>query len=211
MGLNMPDAQLIGILIAAMVAGVVLFRLYTVLGRRTGHELQNDNRFGNRTASPLRDVRVPPAVETPISEASGPPPEGACGRGLLDIELADPSFDRSHFLKGARTAYEIIQKAYADADRLALRPLLSEEVYAAFEREITARPGAPERMTNISDARIVGAELSGKLADITVAFRANFTAPDGAVREVADHWSFVRTIGASDPNWVLVATAGEST
>ena len=36
----MPDSQLIEILIAAMVAGVVLFRLYTVLGRRTGHEPQ---------------------------------------------------------------------------------------------------------------------------------------------------------------------------
>jgi hypothetical protein len=30
----MPDSQLVGILIAAMVAGVLLFRLYTVLGRR---------------------------------------------------------------------------------------------------------------------------------------------------------------------------------
>ena len=86
---------------------------------------------------------------------------------------------------------------------------MSAEVYGAFEREIAARPGAPERMTNIIDARIVSAELSGKLADITVAFRANFTAPDGAVREVADRWSFARTIGASDPNWTLVATAGD--
>ena len=202
MGLNMPDAQVLGILVAAMVAGVVLFRLYTVLGRRTGHEPQNDSQFANR--APLRDMRM-----APMAEASSPPPEGACARGLLDIELADPSFDRSHFLAGARTAYEIIQKAYADADRLALRPLLSEEVYAAFDREITARPGAAERMTMINDARIVAAELSGKLADITVAFRANFAALDGAVREVADHWSFVRTIGASDPNWVLAATAGE--
>ncbi len=200
----MPDSQLIGILIAAMVAGVLLFRLYTVLGRRTGHEPQNDAALGNRAPSPLRDMRGPaaPDVQTP-------PPEGACARGLLDIELADPGFDRDRFLSGARTAYEIIQKAYGDADRLALRPLLSAEVYGAFEREIAARPGAPERMTNIIDARIVGAELSGKLADITVAFRANFTAPDGAVREVADRWSFARTIGASDPNWTLVATAGD--
>jgi predicted lipid-binding transport protein (Tim44 family) len=201
----MPDSQLIGILIAAMVAGVLLFRLYTVLGRRTGHEPQNDASLRNRAPSPLRDMRGPAPAE-----AQTPPPEGACARGLLDIELADPGFDRDRFLRGARTAYEIIQKAYADADRLALRPLLSSEVYAAFEREIAARPGAPERMTNISDARIVGAELSGKLADITVAFRANFTATDGAVREVADRWSFARTIGAADPNWTLVATAGDS-
>jgi predicted lipid-binding transport protein (Tim44 family) len=205
----MPDSQLIGILIAAMVAGVLLFRLYTVLGRRTGHEPQNDAARGKPAPSPLRDMRGPAA------DGQNPPPESACARGLLDIELADPGFDRDRFLGGARTAYELIQKAFADADRLSLRPLLSAEVFAAFEREIAARPNAqadaaPERMTNISDARIVGAELSGKLADITVAFRANFTAASGAVREVADRWSFARTIGAADPNWTLVATAGDS-
>jgi predicted lipid-binding transport protein (Tim44 family) len=196
----MPDSQLIGILIAAMVAGAVLFRLYTVLGRRTGHEPQPDNRA--MVSIPLRDVR-------PAQLPEPPPPEGACARGLLDIELADPGFDRDHFLKGARSAYEIIQKAYADADRLTLKPLLSDEVYAAFEGEITARPGAQPRLMKISDAKIVGAELSGKLADITVAFRASFEGPDGTAREVADHWGFARTIGAADPNWILVATAGE--
>ena len=196
----MPDSQLLGILIAAMVAGVVLFRLYTVLGRRTGHEPQPEQQAPRVPApSPLRA----PAIAEVL------PPEGACARGLMDIEMADPSFDRGHFLKGARTAYELIQKAYAEADRLTLRPLLSDDVYAAFEREIAARPGAPDRMTQVNDARITGAVLDGKLADITVVFRATFTAPDGAQREVADHWSFARTLGASDPNWTLVATAGE--
>ena len=113
----MPDSQLVGILIAAMVAGVLLFRLYTVLGRRTGHEPQNDAALGNRAPSPLRDVHRAGAPD-----AQTLPPEGACARGLLDIELADPNFDRDRFLSGARVAYEVIQKAYGDADRLALRP-----------------------------------------------------------------------------------------
>ncbi len=197
----MPDSQLLGILIAAMVAGVLLFRLYAVLGRRTGHEPQ-PGAEKPRPPSPLAQVRVPAPVESL-------PPEGACARGLMDIEMADSSFDRAHFLNGARTAYEIIQKAYADADRLALRPLLSDEVFAAFEREIAARPGAPERMSAISEARIIGAELHGSHAEITVAYRAQFAAPDGSMRDVGDHWSFARTLGAPDPNWVLVATAGD--
>ena len=36
----MPDSQLFDIILVAAVAGVILFRLYTVLGRRTGHERQ---------------------------------------------------------------------------------------------------------------------------------------------------------------------------
>jgi predicted lipid-binding transport protein (Tim44 family) len=197
----MPDSQLIAILFAAMVAGVVLFRLYTVLGRRTGHEPQPDNKRAPTAPQALRSQPAPAAVEPA-------PPESACARGLLDIELADPTFDRAHFLKGARTAYEIIQKAYADSDRLALKPLLSDEVLAAFERELAARTAPPPRLISISDAKIVAAELAGKLADITVAFRASFAGPDGASKEVGDCWSFARAIGAADPNWTLVATAG---
>src|SRR5665213_472728 len=34
----MANSELFEILLLAMVAGVILFRLYTVLGRRTGHE-----------------------------------------------------------------------------------------------------------------------------------------------------------------------------
>jgi predicted lipid-binding transport protein (Tim44 family) len=200
--MHMPDAQLIGILIAAMVAGVVLFRLYTVLGRRTGHEPQPDS-SRQAAPSPLREA-------PPVAAPEPPPPESLVARGLMDIELADSKFDRAHFIKGARTAYEIIQKAFADADRLALRPLLSDEVYAAFEHEISARTTPPPRLVSISDARIAGAELSGnKVAELTVAFRASFAGADGATREVADHWSFSRAIGSSDPNWTLVATAGD--
>jgi predicted lipid-binding transport protein (Tim44 family) len=200
----MPDSQLIGILIAAMVAGVVLFRLYTVLGRRTGHEPSHEQPASRAPApSPLRAPAAPEVL----------PPEGACARGLMDIEMADPGFDRGHFLKGARTAYELIQKAYADSDRIALKPLLSDDVYAAFEHEIAARNnnkgGVANRLGQILDARIVGAVLEGKLADITVAFRALFATPDGGQREIADHWSFARAIGAPDPNWTLVATTGE--
>ena len=43
----MLDPQLIEILVLALIAGVILFRLYTVLGRRTGHE------------APPPDPRVP--------------------------------------------------------------------------------------------------------------------------------------------------------
>jgi len=32
----MPDSQTLGLLVAAMVAGIICFRLYTVLGRKTG-------------------------------------------------------------------------------------------------------------------------------------------------------------------------------
>jgi len=201
--LEMADAQLIEILIAAMVAGVVLFRLYTILGRRTGHEPQpRDGRAASPAASALRS----PAADRPAEPQA---------RSLFDIQLADPSFETGHFLSGAKTAYELILKAFATGDRTSLKPLLSDEVYKAFDADITARAGTPpaETLAGLTDARIIEANLAGQTAEITVSFRAQFAhgtpaASDYVQRDVTDVWTFARQIGASNPTWTLVATSG---
>jgi predicted lipid-binding transport protein (Tim44 family) len=197
--LEMPDAQLIAILIAAMVAGVVLFRLYTILGRRTGHEPQPQDR-------PTPALAGSAPRPQPVERVTGPQP-----RSLFDIQLADPSFETGRFLSGARTAYETILKAFADGDRASLKPLLSDEVYKAFDSEIAARGANPpaETLAGLTDARIVEATLEGKTAEITVSFRAQF-APTGGQgqRDVTDVWTFARQVGAASPTWTLVATSG---
>jgi predicted lipid-binding transport protein (Tim44 family) len=201
--LEMPDAQLIEILIAAMVAGVVLFRLYTILGRRTGHEPQSRDRIASSSANSA--LRSPP-VDRPAEPQA---------RSLFDIQLADPSFETGHFLSGARTAYETILKAFAVGDRASLKPLLSDEVYKAFDADIAARGAAPpaETLAGLTDARIVEATLAGQTAEITVSFRAQFangdpSSRDMAQRDVTDIWTFARQIGAASPTWTLVATSG---
>jgi predicted lipid-binding transport protein (Tim44 family) len=200
--LQMANAQLIEILIAAMVAGVVLFRLYTILGRRTGHEPQPRDRAAPPVASALR----PPAADRPAEPQA---------RSLFDIQLADPSFETGHFLGGAKTAYEMILKAFAASDRTTLKPLLSDEVYKAFDSDITTRAGTPpaETLAGLTDARIVDAALAGKTAEITVSFRAQFahgtpSTSDYVQRDVTDIWTFARQIGAASPTWILVATSG---
>jgi len=199
--MEMPDTQLIAILVAAMVAGIVLFKLYTILGRRTGHEPQPQDRIAPPQASSA--LRPQPASTEPQA------------RSLFDIQLADPSFETGHFLSGARTAYELILKAFAAGDRSSLKPLLSDEVYKAFDSDIAARNGAPpeESLAGLTDARIVEATLVGKLAEITVSFRAQFargalSSSDYVQRDVTDVWTFARQIGSSSPSWTLVATGG---
>jgi predicted lipid-binding transport protein (Tim44 family) len=199
----MPDAQLIEILIAAMVAGVILFRLYTVLGRRTGHEPQPQDRLTPAPSAP--NLRALPAEK----------PSEPKARSLFDIQLADPGFETGHFLKGAKTAYEIILKAFASGDRASLKPLLSDEVYGAFDSEIAKRGAtpAPESLAGITDAQIVHATLEDKTAEITVSFRAQFASGaaqtgDYVQRDVTDIWTFARQIGSSSPTWTLVATSG---
>ena len=193
--LEMPDTQLIEILVAAMVAGIVLFKLYTILGRRTGHEPQPQDRI------------APPQASSALRSAAAPAEPQA--RSLFDIQLADPSFETGRFLSGARTAYEMILKAFAVGDRASLKPLLSDEVYKAFDSDIAARNGGPaaETLAGLTDARIVEATMVGKTAEITVSFRAQFAQGD-IQRDVTDVWTFARQIGSSSPTWMLVATSG---
>ena len=176
-----------------MVAAIVLFRLYTVLGRRTGHEPQPPA----QRPGPLTPA-APPAVIEQQPSASG----------LLDIQIADPAFDTPKFLSGAREAYTQIVNAFAAGDRAALRPLLSPDVFAAFDAGITSRDGPAHTLIKLHDARIVGSVMHGRVAEITVAFTAEF-ANEADKNTVTDVWTFERNLDSSDPNWTLVATSGD--
>lgn len=185
----MPDSQTLIILIAAMVAGVVCFRLFTVLGRRTGQEPQP------------RPVSAPP-LTPPAPQAV--PDVAPSSSGLLDIQLADRDFDTPKFLDGAREAYVQVVTAFASCDRGALRPLLSQEVYAAFDAGISQRTAPAAAFVKLHDARIVGSVLHGRTAEITVAFASEF-----ATGNVTDVWTFERNLDSADPNWTLIATSGD--
>ena len=187
----MPDSQTLGLVIAGMVAAIICFRLYWVLGRRTEQE------------PPPQPVPVP----RPVASLPQPQPAQESSRspsGLLDIQLADRSFDAPKFLVGARQAYAHIVNAFVQGNREELRPLLSPDVFAAFDAGIKARtePSAP--LVKLHDARITGSALHGRQAEITVAFNAEFT-----TGTVVDVWTFERNLNSSDPNWTLVATSGD--
>src|SRR5579872_2982543 len=225
----MPNSQFFDIFLFAVVAGVILFRLYTVLGRRTGNERPPPDayRLTGRTpadAAAAKDNVVPlPVAARPA--ASQDTPSDPVARGLLDIKLADRTFETDHFLSGARSAYELIVTAFARGERAQLKPLLSDEVFTAFGQVIGGREQRKESVeftfVGFKDVKIVHAVLKGRSAEITVAFSsqfisvttdANASVIDGdgkTVRDVTDVWTFARDVRARDPNWLLIATSGD--
>ena len=216
----MADSEVLDIILIAL-AGIVLFRLYTVLGRRTGHERQQPQ------PSPTSGDNVLPMPERalPKLEQGQVAVPDSVAQGILDIKLADKTFETEHFLSGAKAAYEIILTALAAGDRAQLRPLLNDEVYSAFDAVIRSREERNERVTftfvGFKEAKIAQASLKGRTAEITAAFHAQFisatTTTDGrvvegdtkTVRDVTDVWTFSHDVRARDPNWMLVATSGD--
>lgn len=221
----MADLQLLGILLLATVAGIILFRLYTVLGRRTGNEREPRDRLRRieaaaSPAAPGDNVRA--LTDRNAANAQQPNEGDAVSTGLAAIKLADRSFEAGRFLDGAREAYRMIVTAFAARDRETLRTLLNDEVYSTFEAEMHGHEERSEivnyAFVGFTDVRVVHAELKDRDAEITVRFAAQFvsstTGPTGtvvegdakAVREVADIWTFARNTRSNDPNWTLVAT-----
>ncbi len=217
--------QYFDIILFALIAGFLVLRLRSVLGRRTGNERRRDA-FMRRAAPVPEKVGAavkPDQAAAPVA-AGVESADGVAG-GLDKIRRADPSFDPSHFIEGARGAFEMIVSAFAKADKATLRSLLSDEVEQRFAAAIDERAGAKEtletRIERLDSVDIVAAELSGRTARMTlklISHQINVTrAVDGSIVdgdpehpiEKTDYWTFARDVRSADPNWALVATGSD--
>lgn len=221
------------IIFFAMVAGFLILRLRSVLGRRTGDDANNAERWrsqkpaaGNapRTAEPLPEnvARFPDRTAPAASDEPAPEP-GTVEAGIAAIKTADPSFDGKGFQQGAHGAFEMIVASFAQGDAAALRPLLADPVYDSFSAAIRERQAAKQTLSTtligIKSAEIVEARLQGRDAFVTIRFvseQVNVTRDaagavvDGdpnKVETITDVWTFTRNTRARDPNWFLIQTA----
>jgi predicted lipid-binding transport protein (Tim44 family) len=178
------------ILFFAIVAAFLGWRLYSVLGRRTGHEKPFDPFRSKETEAPatlperegtVRRLPEPAARPERVDrdrrklEAAIASIAGDVRRGLDEIRGADPKFDPVDFVAGARVAFEMIVGAFAQGDTKALRPLLNDLVYGNFAGAIEDRNRNKQRhettLVGILSADIVAAELAkADEARVTVKF-----------------------------------------
>ena len=220
--------ELFDIILLGLLAGFIAFRLYSVLGRRTGHERTREEQL--RMPDGAETNPKPAAAKDNVVTLPERPAQAGAGsaanplaRALMDIKLADRTFDTERFLSGARAAYEMIVTAFAKGERDVLRPLLSEDVFETFERAIKSREARNIRVDftflKLKISRVSAAEMKGRTAEVTVTFESEVMMagydPSGALVEgdaktphsVIDIWTFARDTGSRDPNWALVATA----
>jgi predicted lipid-binding transport protein (Tim44 family) len=225
-------SHFLDIILFALVAAFLAFRLRSVLGRRDGHQgparmpLPSPEEGPDKSPDKSSNDNRAPSLESSSSVAA----EGAAAElgaspvaaGLTQVRIADPRFNPDDFVSGAKIAFELVVSAYAAGDTEALRPLLSPEVFGNFAQSIKARQDAGEvletQLVAIRSAEIVEAYMAGRTAHIGVRFVSEQTSvvrdnrgeviegDPHAVTEVIDTWTFARDTRSSDPNWTLVAT-----
>ena len=240
---NMSETFDIYTLLFLVLAVVIFLRLKNVLGRRTGSERPPYDPYSAREAQQNSDntpgqdkvITLPTAGKTHQSQEPGRSmedieerikdvaPEGSpLSERLLTIARSDPTFDPAQFIKGAKTAYEMIVMAFAEGNKRALRPMLNRDVYDRFTAVINDRESKGDivdsSFVGIDNTSIIDAELKNRTAQITVKFVSELITAvrnrkgdviEGdpkKIREVTDIWTFAREIASRDPNWQLIAT-----
>ncbi len=231
----MENSGFIDILILAMIAAFLVFRLRSALGRRTGHQRPQD-RFsrdtedsgdtvvhlperGSGDAAPHKAPDGEPESAAEEDEAAVTSPEIP---GLTELQDVDPDFGPDEFLEGARIAFEMILDAYASGDKDQMRALLADDVLERFVSEIDNRAQArrtlESTLVSFVSVSIETARIEGRSANVTVRFvteqinllrdeDGNAVEGDGqAVTQLVDVWTFERDLRSRDPNWRLVET-----
>lgn len=160
-------------IIFALLAIVVIWKLRSVLGTRTGTERPPRDPFQPRAngadVGPERSytksddgkiIRLPGAANdagAPAAPTQAPPsdparwigiaePDTKAWAGLDALRASDPNFEPKAFIQGANTAYEMVVNAYATGDRKTLKSLLSAEVFDSFSGAIAEREQRGEKV-----------------------------------------------------------------
>lgn len=181
--------QYFDILLLAVIAGVIVLRLRSVLGRRDGHEPsqqgydpfkkeQKDEQGDDKVIALPERAGQNNESEADLEEAISARGVGETSTpldaGLTQVKLADRGFDKDVFANGAKAAFEMVIGAFAQGDTKVLRPLLSNDVFEDFSGAIKQRETDKETLETtligIKQSEVIEAELQGKTAFVTVKF-----------------------------------------
>ena len=187
----------IDIILLGMIAGFIILRLRSILGRKTGHDSKVYPDFSEKKFS------MPQNETKPIKQ---------------NLEVLEGK-DKKEFLRGAEIAYESILTSFANGDLIKLKNLLSSEMFSNFSDAIKLRnkEGIKSEFTFIG-VKESSVEKYEKIRDnlsATVKFVAEVISvkkdkdekiiegnPD-KIKFVTDSWKFTRNIKQKDLNWYL--------
>ena len=198
--------QYIDILILAIIAGIVLLRLRSVLGRRTGHEKTDKTSYNYETPQTSKEEKVIP-IEPKTSSST----------------REDGWFNNDDFLRGAANAYETIVTNFENGNKDALKPLLSDDVLNSFSSVIDERNSKNETVEfnfiGIEKSEIVHKDLKKNPMEVTVRFISEMitciknskdeviSGSLNQVQKITDVWTFEKIKDKKSSNWLLAATS----
>ena len=187
----------IDIILLGMIAGFIILRLRSILGRKTGHESKIYPSFVEKKFNIPKNIVKPTNQNHEILEGK----------------------DKKEFLKGAEIAYETILSSFANGDLKKLKSLLTSSMNSNFSGAIETRyndkikseftfigikESSVEKYEKVKDdifatVKFVAEVISVKKDDNDKIIEGN----PNKIKFVKDVWKFTRNIKNKSPNWYL--------
>tara|TARA_A100001011_G_scaffold381673_1_gene450498 strand:+ start:2046 stop:2627 length:582 start_codon:yes stop_codon:yes gene_type:complete len=189
------DLQFFDIIIFAAIAGFIIYRLRSVLGKRTGFQKdlsQNKPKQDNKTETVKE---IPSLLDNQLK--------------LQEVYKKVANFDHKQFIEGAKKAFEIIITSFNNGDKKNLKNLVSKDVYTAFEKAIDEKQNDPSSQFY---SLIVESIADAKVDNNTISISINFISEqmlgddEGKIVKNKDTWTFEKPINSSSPIWILTQT-----
>ena len=189
------DLQFFDIIIFAVIAVFIIYRLRSVLGKRTGFQKNINQQEFVKKETTADELKIPQLKENE--------------QKLEVVYKKVNSFNHKEFLEGAKKAFEIIITAFNKGDKGTLKNLVSKDVYNAFEGAINSGSNNPNSqfyslvIDGVEDAKVEGGKIS-----IAVNFTSEQILSDNedSIVKNKDTWVFEKPESSTGPAWLLVST-----
>ena len=189
------DLQFFDILIFAAIAGFIIYRLRSVLGKRTGFQKNRSEPKPQETKKQESVQKIPSLMDNETK--------------LEVVYKKVNNFNHREFLDGAKKAFEIIISSFNNGDKKTLKNLVSNDVYSAFEKAIDEKTNNPESQFY---SLIVEGIADAKVENNTISISVNFISEqmlnndEGSIVKNKDTWTFEKPANSSSPIWILTQT-----
>ena len=189
------DLQFFDIIVFAVIAVFLIYRLRSVLGKRTGYQKPSTpNQYASKKITPPKK-NIPQLKDNE--------------QKLLTIYEAIEGFDHRSFLEGAKKAFEIIISAYNKGEKKTLKELVSKDVFSAFEKAINNKNNNPNsQFYSLVINGVEDAKLENDTAKITLKFTSEqfVNEDENTIIKKQDVWTFEKKADSKSPVWILTST-----
>ena len=191
------DLQFFDIILFAAIAGFIIYRLRSVLGKRTGFQKKPTDHQPKykELKEEEQNQKIPSLLDNQLK--------------LETIYKNVSNFDHKQFLDGAKKAFEIIITAFNNGDKKTLKNLVSQDVYNAFEKAIDENTNNPSAQFY---SLIIDSVENAKVENNTISISLNFISEqmlnndEGKIVKNKDTWTFEKPANSSSPIWILTQT-----
>jgi predicted lipid-binding transport protein (Tim44 family) len=208
------------ILILGFIAGFILYRLFSILGRKDD-DGNLSNQIKNDTFKEMIDISSVTKVEEIKVDLAKLEKDLAPGFESVveQIRKLEPNFSLQKFLDGAKMAFEMVIAAFASEDRATLKDLLDADTYKQFSGEIDKRKEnkitLDLTLVSLPLIKIENIQLKNNKIAIDVLYASQqinlLKNSDGNIIEgipsqidhMEDVWTFAKTLNSRE-TWKLV-------